>query len=93
MGFSSKTSISGWSIVANFERFGSRGGYYDEFYFSIGYVPIDEMKFSFELDEAINTNLKFSNKIDSFDFKISTDYNFFVDKPNYSTDLLLSNSF
>ena len=36
---------------------------YDEFYFSIGYVPIDEMKFSFELDEAINTNLKFSNKI------------------------------
>ena len=37
--------------------------------------------------------LKFSNKIDSFDFKISTDYNFFVDKPNYSTDLLLSNSF
>ena len=88
-----KTSISGWSIVANFERFGSRGGYYDEFYFSIGYVPIDEMKFSFELDEAINTNLKFSNKIDSFDFKISTDYNFFVDKPNYSTDLLLSNSF
>ena len=51
------------------------------------------MKFSFELDEAINTNLKFSNKIDSFDFKISTEYNFFVDKPNYSTDLLLSNSF
>mgnify|MGYP005712464827 CR=1 FL=1 len=36
---------------------------------------------------------KFSKKIDSFDLKISTDYNFFVDKPNYSTDLLLSNSF
>ena len=51
------------------------------------------MKFSFDLDEAINTSLKFSKKVDSFDFKISTDYNFFVDKPNYSADLLLSNSF
>ena len=40
------------------------------------------------MDETINTSLKFSQKIDSFDFKISTDYNFFVD-----TDLLLSNSF
>ena len=77
-----RTSITGWSTVVNIERFGTRGGYYDEFYFSLGYVPIDEMKFSFELDEAINTSLKFSQKIDSFDFKISTDYNFFVDKPN-----------
>ena len=88
-----RTSITGWSTVVNIERFGTRGGYYDEFYLSLGYVPIDEMKFSFELDEAINTSLKFSQKIDSFDFKISTEYNFFVDKPNYSTDLLLSNSF
>ena len=88
-----RTSITGWSTVVNIERFGTQGGYYDEFYFSLGYVPIDEVKFSFELDEAINTSLKFSQKIDSFDFKISTDYNFFVDKPNYSTDLLLSNSF
>ncbi len=88
-----RTSITGWSTVVNIERFGTRGGYYDEFYFSLGYVPIDEMKFSFELDEAINTSLKFSQKIDSFDFRISTDYNFFVDKPNYNTDLLLSNSF
>ena len=88
-----RTSITGWSTIVNIERFGTRGGYYDKFYFSLGYVPIDEMKFSFELDEAINTSLKFSQKIDGFDFKISTDYNFFVDKPNYSTDLLLSNSF
>ena len=51
------------------------------------------MKFSFELDEAINTSLKLSQKIDSYEFRISTDSNFFVDKPNYSTDLLLSNSF
>ncbi len=88
-----RTSITGWSTVVNIERFGTRGGYYDEFYLSLGYVPIDEMKFSFDLDEAINTSLKFSKKIDIFDFKISTDYNFFVDKPNYSADLLLSNSF
>ena len=88
-----RTSITGWSTVVNIERFGTRGGYYDEFYLSLGYVPIDEMKFSFDLDETINTSLKFSKKIDIFDFKISTDYNFFVDKPNYSTDLLLSNSF
>ena len=88
-----RTSMTGWSIVANFERFGTRGGYYDEFYFLLGYVPIDEMKFSFELDESNKTSLKFSNKIYDFNLKVAADYNFFIEEPNYNTNLLLSNSF
>ncbi len=88
-----RTSMTGWSIVANFERFGSSGGYYDEFYFLLGYVPIDEMKFSFELDESNKTSLKFSNKIYDFNLKVAADYNFFIEEPNYNTNLLLSNSF
>ena len=43
------TSISGWSVVTNFERFGASGkGYSNEFYLSLGYVPIDETKFAFQ---------------------------------------------
>ena len=45
------TTISGWSLVANFERFKASGrGHSNEFYLSLGYVPIDEFKFAFHLN-------------------------------------------
>ena len=88
------TSITGWSIVGNFERFGARGkGYNNEIYLSLGYVPIDEMKFSLEFDESNNTIFEFANKINDFDLKINSNYNFFSEAPNYSTNILISNNF
>ncbi len=88
------TSITGWSIVTNFERFGASGkGYYNELYLSLGYVPVDEMKFTFELDNSNNVILEFANKINDFDLKITSDYNFFSNIPTYSTNILFSNNF
>ena len=88
------TSVTGWSIVTNFERFGASGkGYYNEFYLSLGYVPIDEMKFTFELDDSNNTSLEFANKINEYDLKITSNYNFFSDIPDYSANILISNNF
>ena len=45
------TSIKGWSIVTNFERFGARGkGYSNEIYLLLGYVPIDDTEYAMSLD-------------------------------------------
>ncbi len=88
------TTVTGWSIVTNFERFGASGkGYYNEFFLSLGYVPVDEIKIVLELDETSNTNLKFIKKTNNFDLKISSKYNFFSDIPDYGANIIVSNSF
>ena len=52
------TSISGWSLVGNFERLQSNGkGYSNDIYLSVGYVPIDAMKFVFDVNNFENTSL------------------------------------
>ena len=88
------TSITGWSIVTNFERFGASGkGYYNEFYLLLGYVPIDDMKFTFELQDLEQTSLEIANKINGYDLKITSNYNLFSDIPDYGANILISNSF
>ena len=88
------TSITGWSIVTNFERFGTSGkGYYNEYYLLLGYVPIDDMKFAFELQDLEKTSLEFANKINGYDLKITSNYNLFSDIPDYGANILISNNF
>ena len=88
------TSITGWSIATNFERFGTSGkGYYNEFYLLLGYVPIDDMKFAFEIQDLEKTSLEFANKINDYDLKITSNYNLFSDIPDYGANILISNSF
>ena len=88
------TSLTGWSIVTNFERFGASGkGYYNEFYLLLGYVPIDDMKFSFEIQDLEQTSLEFANKINGYDLKITSSYNLFSDIPDYGANILISNNF
>ena len=88
------TSISGWSVVTNFERFGASGkGYSNEFYLSLGYVPIDDTKFTFQLNDFKNAGLDFTKKINELDLKISTNYDFLSVVPNYNANISISNSF
>ena len=88
------TSISGWSVVTNFERFGASGkGFYNEFYLLIGYVPIDDMKFSFEFDNSNTTSLGFVNKINNYNFKINSNFDFLNDEKNHNTKISVSNKF
>ena len=86
------TSVSGWSVVTNFERFGASGkGFYNEiFYLLIGYVPIDDMKFSFEsvFDNSNTTSLGFVNKINNYNFKIkNSNFDFLNDEKNHNTKI------
>ena len=74
--------------------FGASGkGYYNEFFLSLGYVPVDETKIALEIDETSNTNLEFTKKINTFDLKISSKYNFFSHIPDYGANIIVSNSF
>ena len=88
------TSISGWSLVGNFERFKASGrGYSNEIYLSVGYVPIDEMKFMFNVSNFENTSLSLTNSINGFDLKMSSNYNFLSDIPEYGAKIEISNKF
>jgi len=88
------TSISGWSTVVNFERFGARGkGYSNEFYLSIGYVPIDEIKYALKINDFKNAGLEFTKEVNDLDLKISTNYDFLSVAPNYNANISISNSF
>ena len=88
------TSITGWSFVGNFERFQSNGkGHSNEIYLSVGYVPIDEMKFVFDLNNSENTSFSYTNNINGFDLKMSSNYNFISDVPDYGANIEISNKF
>ena len=88
------TSITGWSFVGNFERFQSNGkGHSNEIYLSVGYVPIDEMKFVFDLNNFENTSFSYTNNINGFDLKMSSNYNFISDVPDYGANIEVSNKF
>ncbi|QIZ21346.1 autotransporter domain-containing protein [Candidatus Pelagibacter giovannonii] len=88
------TSITGWSLVGNFERFiTNEKGYSNDIYLSVGYVPIDKMKFVFDVNNFENTSLSLTNNVNGFDLKMSSNYNFLSDVPDYGANLEVSNKF
>jgi len=88
------TSISGWSTVVNFERFGARGkGHSNELYLSLGYVPIDEIKYAFKINDFKNAGLEFTKEVNNLHLKINTNYDFVSLVPKYNTNILIINNF
>ena len=88
------TTISGWSLVANFERLKAKErGYSNEFYLSLGYVPIDEKKFFLNFDNSNQASLILTNNLNGIDLKVNADYNFFSNLPQYSANISISDSF
>ena len=88
------TSISGWSLVGNFEKFKTNGkGYSNDIYLSVGYVPVDKMKFVFDVNNFEKTSLSLTNNVNEFDFKMSSNYNFLSEVPDYGANIEISNKF
>jgi hypothetical protein len=56
-------------------------------------VPIDEMKFVFDLNNFENTSFSYTNNINGFDLKMSSNYNFISDVPDYGANIEISNKF
>ena len=85
---------SGWSLVGNFERLKANGkGYSNEIYLSAGYVPIEKTKIVFNLNNFKDTSLSLNNKINDFDLKISSNYNFLNNTPDYGAKINFSKRF
>ena len=88
------TSITGWSLVGNFERFITNGkGYSNDIYLSIGYVPIDEMKFVFDVNNFNTTSLSLTNKVNGFDITVGSNYTLMSEIPDYGANIEVSNKF
>ena len=88
------TSISGWSIVTNFERFRAKGkGHSNEFYLSLGYVPIDEMKFVLHLNynENLSTGINIVKNVNGFNLKFNIDAD--IDNHYQNSNIFINRSF
>ena len=90
------TSLSGWSVIANFERFISIGsGYVNEIYLSAGYVPLDGTKFALNLIN--NNNMKagfdFAKNINGFDFKFDYENNLNTSNKDNSANFSLHKAY
>ena len=87
------TSITGWSIAANLERFGASGkNYYNEFYLLLGYVPIDDTKYAIGLDND-KASLTYEKNLNGFNIKMSSKYSLMSEIPDYGANIIVSNNF
>lgn len=84
------TSISGWSVIANFERENyNRRGYSNNFYISAGYVPIEGTKFALGIKNNNNMDTAFNiiKEINGFNLKFDLENNFFNSADSYLAKL------
>ncbi len=51
------------------------------------------MKFVFDINNFENTNLSLTNNVNGFDLKMSSNYNFISDVPNYGATMEVSKKF
>ena len=87
------TSISGWSIVTNFERFGASGkGYVNELYLLLGYVPIDDTEYAMSLDND-KASLSYKRDLNGFDIRMSSNYNLMSKIPDYGAIIEVVSTF
>ena len=81
-------------MVGNFEKFQSFSkSHSNDIYLSVGYVPIDEMKFVFDVNNFDSTSLSLTNKVNGFVLKMSSNYNFLSEVPDYGANIEISNKF
>ncbi len=88
------TSLSGWSVIANFERLIAIGsGYVNEIYLSAGYVPLEGTKFAFNLinNNNMKTGFDIVKNINGFNLKFNIDAD--MGNNNKNSNILINKSF
>ncbi len=87
------TYESGWSLIANFERFHAiSSGYINEIYFSAGYVPTENIKFAMALKND-NASLNYNKIISGFNIKLGSNYNLLSQIPEYGATIEVASKF
>ena len=59
---------------------------------SVGYVPIDDTEYAMSLDND-KASLTYIRNLNGFDIKMSSNYNFLGEIPDYGAILEISNKF
>ena len=87
------TYESGWSLIANFERFHAMSsGYINEIFFSAGYVPTENIKFVMALKND-NASLNYNKNISVFNIKLGSNYKLLSQIPEYGATLQVVSKF
>ncbi len=87
------TYESGWSLIANFERFHAMSsGYINEIFFSAGYVPTENIKFVMALKND-NASLNYNKNISGFNIKLGSNYKLLSQIPEYGATLQVVSKF
>ena len=77
------TYETGWSLIANFERFHAiSSGYVNEIYFSAGYVPTEDIKYAIALEND-KASLNFNQNLSGFDLIFGSNYKLLSKTPQY----------
>ena len=77
------TYETGWSIIANFERFHAiSSGYINEVYLSVGYVPTEDIKYALALENE-KASLNYNKHINGFDIQLGSNYKLLSQIPEY----------
>ena len=87
------TYQTGWSIIANFERFHAiSSGYINEVYLSVGYVPTEDIKYALALENE-KASLNYNKNINGFDIKLGSNYKLLSQIPEYEATVEVVSNF
>ena len=77
------TYETGWSLIANFERFHAiSSGYVNEIYFSAGYVPTEDIKYALAFENQ-KASLNYNKYFNGFAIKLGSKYDLLSEIPEY----------
>ncbi len=82
----------GLSIMTIYERNQSDNSHSDTLYLGFGYIPDDNSEYALTYDND-KASLNYNRDLNGFDIKMSSNYNFMGEIPDYGANLEISNKF
>ena len=82
----------GLSIMTIYERNQSDNSHNDTLYLGFGYIPDDNNEYALTIDND-KASLNYNRDLNGFDIKMSSNYNFMGEIPDYGANLEISNKF
>ena len=82
----------GLSIMTIYERNQSDNSHSDTLYLGFGYIPDDNSEYALTFDND-KASLNYNRDLNGFDIKMSSNYNFMGEIPDYGANLEISNKF
>ncbi len=82
----------GLSIMTIYERNQSNNSHSDTLYLGFGYIPDNNSEYALTFDND-KASLNYNRDLNGFDIKMSSNYNFMGEIPDYGANLEISNKF